>query len=33
MILNRANAVGDFGDKGLSVGGRVGKGKFPEVKL
>jgi len=33
MILNKANAVRDFGDEALSVGGRVEKGEIPEVKL
>jgi len=33
VILNKANVVGDLGDEGLSVGGRVEKGEIPEVKL
>jgi len=32
-ILNKANAIRDFGDEGLSVGGRLGKGEIPEVKF
>ena len=33
VILNKANAVREFGDEGLSVGGRVEKGEIPEVKF
>jgi len=32
-ILNKVNAVRDFGDGELSVGGRLAKGEIPEVKL